>query len=176
MVSLSNATVYYPIDNDPDHGGGPIRRAGGIVERSGDGMPPHGWPQMVSRTPHAVVPDAEPGGAGYEWLTRMKFLPDGRLVPASALGAPLAPATVSQLVTGTGYSVLPFDTGVSKLLVWGTVAGTLLGSAIGAALAARRWRGLGVGAAIGLGSGVAVAGLLGRAAVVGAEYTRRPAP
>jgi len=85
---LGNATVYVPPEQLPDHGGGPIRRSPLLVTRSGDGMPPYGTPQMVLRTPHAVVPDAEPL-ATYPGVTRMKFLPDGRLVPGDALGAPL---------------------------------------------------------------------------------------
>lgn len=42
---------------------------------------------MVYRAPQRVVPDAEPGAEWPEDLTAMKFLPDGRLVPAAALGA-----------------------------------------------------------------------------------------
>ncbi len=83
---FGNATVYVPEDNDPNHGGGPIRRSVGITMPSGDGMPPNGWPQMVLRTPHAVVQDAESGGARWPGLQYQKFLPDGRLVPANALG------------------------------------------------------------------------------------------
>jgi hypothetical protein len=67
------ATVYVPIENDPRQSGGPIRRA-----------PPNSVfvdePGYVYRTPLAVVPDAEPGGAYESFLYDMKFLPDGRLV------------------------------------------------------------------------------------------------
>lgn len=80
------AMVYEPPELSPDQSGGPIRRTGGITTRSGEGMRPHGWPTMVRRTPHAVVYDAEPGGATYPGLQYQKFLPDGRLVPAGALG------------------------------------------------------------------------------------------
>src|SRR6185295_5500940 len=86
LAFLGNATVRVPEDNNPDHGGGPIRRSPLLTVRSGDGMPPNGWPQMVLRTPHQVVPDTEPGGAVWPGLQYMKFLPDGRLVPANALG------------------------------------------------------------------------------------------
>jgi hypothetical protein len=52
-------------------------------------MRPYGWPSMVLRTPHQVVCDAEPGGAREPFLEYMKFLPDGRVVPAAALGGAL---------------------------------------------------------------------------------------
>jgi hypothetical protein len=92
LAFLGNATVRVPEDNNPDHGGGPTRRSPLVVMPSGDGMPPNGWPQMVLRTPHQVVYDAEPGGAAWPGLQYMKYLPDGRLVPANALGG--APATM----------------------------------------------------------------------------------
>jgi hypothetical protein len=80
------AMVREPPELLPSESGGPIRRTGGFAVRSGEGMRPHGWPTMVRRSPHAVVYDAEPGGATYPGLQYMKFLPDGRLVPADALG------------------------------------------------------------------------------------------
>ena len=85
-------SVREPADTSPDDGGGPIRRSPLVTTRSGDGMPPNGWPQMVLRTPHQVVYDAEPGGAAYPGLQYMKFLPDGRLVRAGALGGGFAGA------------------------------------------------------------------------------------
>lgn len=45
----------------PDHGGGPIRVGTGIIVRSGSGMPPYGRPEVVTRSPLAVVPENEPG-------------------------------------------------------------------------------------------------------------------
>jgi hypothetical protein len=78
--------VREPEDTDPDSGGGPIRRTVGLTTRSGEGMPPRGWPSMVLRTPHNVVYEPEPGGAAVPGLVYMKFLPDGRLVPSGALG------------------------------------------------------------------------------------------
>jgi hypothetical protein len=80
------AMVREPPDTNPDSGGGPIRRTVGLTTRSGEGMPPNGWPTMVLRTPHNVVYEPEPGGAAYPGITYMKFLPDGRLVPQNALG------------------------------------------------------------------------------------------
>lgn len=76
------ARVPYPIETNPNEGGGPIRRSPLVTEI----MP---WPKagnMVYRTPHAVVPDVEPGGAFLPRLWKDKFLPDGRLVPMTALG------------------------------------------------------------------------------------------
>lgn len=81
------ARVYYPPEDNPNEGGGPIRRSPLVTTHSGDGMQPHGYPQMVLRTPHNVVYDTEPGGAFLPELWSMKFLPDGRVVPAGALGA-----------------------------------------------------------------------------------------
>ncbi len=83
------AMVREPEDTNPDSSGGPIRRTVGLTTRSGEGMPPNGWPTMVLRTPHNVVYEPEPGGAAYPGITYKKFLPDGRLVPAGALGADL---------------------------------------------------------------------------------------
>jgi len=80
------ALVRYPVDNNPDHGGGPIRRTeAGANVYSGEGMPPHGYPTKIYRQPGEIVPDAEPGGARVKGLDHMMFLPDGRLVQQSAL-------------------------------------------------------------------------------------------
>ena len=111
-MQLANATVFYPPENNPNVGGGPIRRASGALVYSGDGMPPNGTPDMVLRTPHAVVYDTEAGGATWPGLDKMMFLPDGRLVPQTAMhGVPNfvgnAPPIVLALVLGglavTGY-------------------------------------------------------------------------
>ena len=44
-------------------------------------------PSLSLRTPHQHVYEPEPGGAAWPGITSQKFLPDGRLVPAGALGA-----------------------------------------------------------------------------------------
>jgi hypothetical protein len=144
---FGNATVRSPINNDPDTGGGPIRRSPLVVARSGDGMPPHGWPQMVLRTPHGVVPDEESGGAAYPWEEKMKFLPDGRMVPAGALGGALGAALTED---------------EKALVTYGVVGGTLLGAAFGAFLSLSKWRGVGVGSVLGAGTGLVLSGLLRR--------------
>jgi hypothetical protein len=87
MISLGyGARVRVPLETNPNAGGGPIRRSPLLVTRSNEGMPPYGYPSMVMRTPHAVVPDMEPGGAYEPQLWRSKFLPDGRIVRAGAMG------------------------------------------------------------------------------------------
>ncbi len=68
------ALVPVPPDDNPDHGGGPIRISPLVV------TPAHAG-NTVFRTPHAVVREGEPG-AVYPGLENMMFLPDGRLRPA----------------------------------------------------------------------------------------------
>ncbi len=80
MTFQGESLVYEPPDNNPNSGGGPIRCASGALVPANAG-------NTVYRSPHAVVPDAEPGGARISALDTMKFLPDGRLVPQDALGA-----------------------------------------------------------------------------------------
>lgn len=84
MISRSNlgaghALVYVAPDDNPNSGGGPIRRAPGsnvVYAHAGS---------RVERSPLLVVNEAEPGAGWPEDLsaTRM-FLPDGRLVPQTS--------------------------------------------------------------------------------------------
>lgn len=90
---LSNATVY---DNrgwydQPDNGGGPIRRSPLVTMPSGEGIRSQSS-TIVNRTPTTASPWTEPGGARVPGIDHMKFLPDGRLVRAGALGGSLGGA------------------------------------------------------------------------------------
>lgn len=158
MVTTFGYGARVPVspDNDPDSQGGPFRRSPFALVPSGDGMPPEGNPQMVYRTPHAVVPDAEPG-AGWpgDSLWSMKFLPDGRLVPAAALGAA---ATDTQRA-------------VSGLVRFGAIGGLAFGLLSGAIYArqGRRLRGAAVGSLVGLSAGLFAAGIATGGALVAAE-------
>lgn len=131
--------VREPPDTSPDQSGGPIRRTVGVTTRSGEGMPPHGWPSLVLRTPHQVVRDAEPGGARLPYLEYMKFLPDGRVVPAGALGGALgADAVAIDPQVAIQRAQEAFQQGLEAAMTWGLitvgglaalVAGFILGPA-----------------------------------------------
>ena len=73
---MPGARIRVPPETRSSQSGGPMRRA---VYRTQDGS-------MVLRTPHQVVYDTEPGGARFPGIDTLKFLPDGRLVPRTALG------------------------------------------------------------------------------------------
>jgi hypothetical protein len=92
-VVFGNATVYQPPDDNPDHGGGPIRRSPHVTVRNDEMV---SW---VLRTPHGVVREHSPGGVS-RYVRDKKFLPDGRLVPRSALGSPAT--------TGSGFGAIIF--------------------------------------------------------------------
>lgn len=118
--------VHEDPETSPDSSGGPIRRSPLLVMRSGDGMPPNGYPQMVLRTPHQVVPDAEPGGAAFRRLRYMKFLPDGRLVRAGALGGSFG-ADASDVVPPSAQAAIDeakrrLDAALELALTWGLVS------------------------------------------------------
>lgn len=88
MISLGQM-VPFPPENRASEGGGPIRRNSPPLVNSGWQMPSRGGsPTMVHRTPKGAVPEHHPGYAWPQDLTKYKFLPDGRLRPADALGAP----------------------------------------------------------------------------------------
>lgn len=81
MVLGYGAQVRVPPDNNPDSGGGPLRR-------SPFRLVPANEVVMVSRTPFPGTPDPESGWARDPYFDEpKKFLPDGRIVPAGALGA-----------------------------------------------------------------------------------------
>lgn len=143
MHAFGNATVYQQLDENPNHSGGPIRRASGALVPAGQG-PYTRAGTMVIRSPNNVVPDAEPGGAFYPELWSMKFLPDGRLVPQDALGGALGMTQAVRyqaLVVGgslAGALAGAFSTRTVKS-IWvrglGTAATTLLGVWLGAKIA-----------------------------------------
>jgi hypothetical protein len=120
------AQVFEPFETSPDSGGGPIRRTPLLAVRANAG-------NMVYRTPHAVVPDAEPGGAYEPQLWADKFLPDGRVVPQSALGVSTIPHntrvalfTLATAVLGAGLgAVLEPSSRAKGALIGGGVAGLL---------------------------------------------------
>lgn len=146
---LGNATVFY---NDTLQ----VMRSPYAIVPSGAGMPPNGNPQVVLRTPHAVVPENEPYSAWEPPLaTTSKFLPDGRLVAQDALGAPGGISTANLL----------------RGVVIGLSAG--LGAGVGAMTARKRGYGAVVGGAVGLSTGVVLAltAALGAAYVAEADNT-----
>ena len=139
------ARTYYPIETNPNEGGGPIRRSPLVTTAANAG-------NMVYRTPHAVVPDVEPGGAFEPQLWADKFLPDGRVVKASALGCgPGSPPGVKGC-GDLGVSEMPHRTRVALF----TAASGALGGGMGAALGRRgeRLQGALWGTGIGLVMGV----------------------
>lgn len=152
-MHLSNATVFY---NDTLQ----MMRSPYAIVPSGGGMPPNGIPQVVRRTPHTVVPDAEPAAAWEPPLaTTAKFLPDGRLVPQDALGAFGASQTLTLLT-------------IMKVAVVGLSAG--LGAGAGALLSRKRGRGAVVGGAVGLGAGTLLTITAALAATYVAEADNTP--
>jgi hypothetical protein len=134
------ALVPVAPDDNPDHGGGPIRKS------PNNALPAHAG-NYVYRTPHLVVREAE---AGANWpydLTQQMFLPDGRLVPAkpyafdmmngaepvvvrmpgaaaSALRT-LVPAVAMFAGAGVGYKT------ASKHQAWGAIGGAVVGGILG---------------------------------------------
>jgi len=151
MLSLGEgAQVYYPIENNPNAGGGPIRRTPLVAERI------HAV-TMVRRTPHQFAWDAEPGGAYEPQLWRDKFLPDGRIVRASALGVIDIPELQSRFI---------------NLAIWSVGGGALFGSLYGAVQAKRgkRVRNAGLGGLFGALGGLLIAGVAGRTLAI-AEIT-----
>ena len=129
-----------PNDN-PDEGGGPIRRSPLLV------LPAHAG-NTVHRTPHNVVREAEAGAAWPGDLTKMMFLPDGRLVPASPaaydmfMGADAAPMVVcGGRAEGTLKTLIPaaaMFTGAAigfkvatQHKAWSAIGGAVVGGILG---------------------------------------------
>lgn len=150
MISRSNlgsghALVYVAPNDNPNQGGGPIRRAPGsnvVYAHAGN---------YVSRTPHLVVREAEPGANWPDSLAEtMMFLPDGRLVPQTS--------AVIDMFRGAGpepMSVVyakPFATGLRAFV---PVIAMFTGGALGYKMSSKHpgWATLG---------GAVVGGILGR--------------
>lgn len=138
MISFGNARVSYPPDWNPNEGGGPVRRAPGsnvVVAHAGN---------TVYRTPNTRVIEAEPGARSPVDLENMMFLPDGRLVPATAAAydmfqgadAPV-PRLKVNLKSTVGASVtMIVGAGFGAWLAPGEkrVAGTVVGAVVGGIL------------------------------------------
>lgn len=174
--------AFVPVgpDFDPNHGGGPIRRSGGVAVRSGVGMRPYGVPQMVYRTPHAVVPDAEPGGARWPGISKMKFLPDGRLVPAGALGG-IFGLDVTSAETSASTALTTTQSLVAQAYRTMGIAGLATGAALaflGGVSAPPGQRALGAtkGLLSGFASGVAVASLATKLSSITAQLVQQTPP
>jgi hypothetical protein len=167
MFGSGYAIVREPEDNDPDHGGGPIRRSGFAVVPAAENLP--GYPLMVKRTPHPVVNDAESGGARYPWLTKMKFLPDGRIVRQDALSGfagfgadPVAAAAASTIAPSSAASAaataVPTAPDPIKRYHHMIAGGALVGAAWGLfSSKEHRAAGLGLGTLLGAGFGALIA-------------------
>jgi hypothetical protein len=149
MVFGEGAQVRYAIPlnyNNPNEGGGPIRRTPLVAERI------HAV-TMVRRTPHQFAWDAEPGGANEPQLWVDKFLPDGRIVQAAALGA------------------TALESRVVGLAIWSLGGGAVLGAFFGAATApsGMKLRRAGLGSLVGFLTGAFLGGLAGRTAALTKE-------
>jgi hypothetical protein len=149
MISRSNlgagyALVHVAPNNNPNQGGGPIRRAPGsnvVYAHAGS---------RVERSPLLVVREAEPGASWPEDLAAtMMISPDGHLVPqtaaavdmfrgAPAYGAPmevvgyhgsaiksLIPAVAMFAGGFAGYKMSANHKG------WGTLSGAIVGGVLG---------------------------------------------
>lgn len=128
------AMVRVPEDNDPNHGGGPIRKASGVAFSA------RAW-DVVRRTPHAVVYENEPGAAWTPPLATTKmFLPDGRLVNQSAEASTMMGIGLGAAAPWPAYLVT-------------TLLGLALGATFGVTLAQRGRRGIGFAKGVFLGAG-----------------------
>lgn len=80
MIKLGHgARVFLPLTDDPDKGGGPVRRSPFAL------VPAH-YSQQVRKSPHAVVFSPASGYDPPDY-SRLAFLPDGRLQPRSEFPA-----------------------------------------------------------------------------------------
>lgn len=81
MIQLGyQARVAVPIEDQPDRGGGPIRRGNAQTI-------PSYWANEVYRSGNDWIPDAQPGADYWDaWWQNKKFLPDGRVRDRAELG------------------------------------------------------------------------------------------
>jgi hypothetical protein len=136
------AMVRVPEDDNPNHGGGPIRKASGVA------FPAHAW-DVVRRTPHAVVYENEPGAAWTPPLATTKmFSADGQLVNQSA--------EASTMMGGGFGAAAPWPAYLTAALL-----GLAIGATFGVTLAQRGRRGIGFAKGLFLGAGTGL--LLGGA-------------
>lgn len=137
------ALVPVPPDDNPDHGGGPIRKSVGLATYAQAG-------NNVYRTPLLVVREAE-AGAGWptDLSTTKMFLPDGRLVDQE----PFAQDMFHGAAPGTVIYAQPVGGGFLRSLI--PAAGMFIGAGAGYKMASkhRGWAMIG---------GAIVGGVLGR--------------
>lgn len=136
------ALVPVPPDDNPDHGGGPIRKS------PNNALPAHAG-NLIHRSPLLVVREAE---AGANWpgdLSKMMFLPDGRIVPAKpyaysmfagagetvqvirapSMGSVFLRTFVPAVAMFTGAGI--GHRAASRHQVWGTIGGAVVGGILG---------------------------------------------
>jgi len=138
MISsnLGSGYALVPVgpDDNPNHGGGPIRKSSGIA------LPAHAG-TFVQRSPLNVVREAE---AGSTWpvdlAAEMMFLPDGRLVPQKPYARPFGDSTMQPVF------VQPFRQGVKPAFI-----SMLLGAGAGGAMVSKHRLGGAIGGALGGG-------------------------
>lgn len=117
------ALVPVPPDDNPNSGGGPIRKGAGsnvIAAQAGN---------FVYRTPHTVVREAEPGAAWEGDLTALQFDQNGGLRKRQPYAYDMfhgADAPTVIYANGTGPSVLP-----TLIPVIGLIAGGAVGYNVG---------------------------------------------
>ena len=138
------AQVRVPPDDNLESGGGPL-------QRSSFRLFPANEVVMVSRTPDPVALDPESGWARDPYFDEpKKFLPDGRLVPAGALGEPQGAIDAGQ-----------------NLALFSIMGFTFLGIGAGVVFSEKnRMRNVGFGTLLGFGTGLLVAGVAGRTATL----------
>lgn len=115
--------------------------ANNIVHRtSGSNVVPARAGNTVYRTPHAVVREAEPGAGWPGDLTKMMFLPDGRLVPATGAAVDMFQGSIGG-ITDTIHGLIPAIGMFTGALAgyrlstnskgWGALTGAITGGLLG---------------------------------------------
>lgn len=135
MIQLGNMTVRVPPDWNPEAPGAPIHHVNGRAHAG----------NTVYRTPNTIVREGEPGANWPGDLSQMMFLPDGRLVPASAAAfdmmsgpevivAPASSGSVVRTLVSAGAMFAGGAVGYklsSKHRALGTVGGAVVGGILG---------------------------------------------
>ncbi len=135
MVQLGNMTVRVPPNWNPEAPGAWIHHVNGKAHAG----------NTVYRTPNTIVREGEPGANWPGDLSQMMFLPDGRLVPASAAAfdmmngpevivAPTSAGSVVRTLVSAGAMFAGGAVGYklsSKHRALGTVGGAVVGGILG---------------------------------------------
>ena len=143
ITSLGAGYALVPVEEEwnPNEGGGPIRKATGsnpVYAQAGN---------TVYRTPHLVTREAE---AGANWpgdLTKMMFLPDGRIVPAEPYAFDMFRGAGAEVVCGGGSATSALRTLIPAAAMfagagmgfkltsqhrgWGVLGGAITGGILG---------------------------------------------